>query len=271
MSVSHPELVGSFDVERSGVEASQAFGERLWWRCPVADDHVWDATVDHRSRGRGCPFCVGRRVAVSNCLATTHPEIAAQWHPTKNGGLTAWDVVAGTDQKVWWSCDVAEDHVWEASLHKRTVGRNCPFCAGQRVVRSNCLATTHPDLAAQWHPTKNGELTTWDVVAGSNKKVWWLCPVAGDHEWLAAASWRLKGPTCPFCCNRRVCGSNCMAATDPELARQLHPTLNGDVTGESVVAGTHKKLWWRCFGTPTHVWEQSGASRRRGGTSCRFC
>ena len=38
------------------------------------------------------------------------------------------------------------------------------------------LAETHPDLAAQWHPTKNGELTPYDVTAGTDKSVWWLLP-----------------------------------------------------------------------------------------------
>ena len=27
------------------------------------------------------------------------------------------------------------------------------------------MAITHPDLAAQWHPTKNGELTPIDVTS----------------------------------------------------------------------------------------------------------
>ena len=32
------------------------------------------------------------------------------------------------------------------------------------------LSVTHPDLAKEWHPTKNGELTPNDVTAGSDKK-----------------------------------------------------------------------------------------------------
>ena len=31
----------------------------------------------------------------------------------------------------------------------------------------NDLATTHPKLAVEWHPTKNGELKPSDVSAGS--------------------------------------------------------------------------------------------------------
>ncbi len=62
------------------------------------------------------------------------------------------------------------------------------------------LAITHPDIALQWHPTKNGGLGPEDVVAGSNKKVWWQCPKGPDHEWEAVLSSRTgRGSGCPVC------------------------------------------------------------------------
>ena len=61
------------------------------------------------------------------------------------------------------------------------------------------MAITHPDLAAQWHPTKNGDLTPQDVVAGTNKRIWWKCPEAPDHEWRATGSGRVIGSGCPAC------------------------------------------------------------------------
>ena len=52
------------------------------------------------------------------------------------------------------------------------------------------LQETHPELAAQWHPFKNGQLTPEDVTAGCKTKVWWLKsyddPITGKHfdfEW----------------------------------------------------------------------------------------
>ena len=47
------------------------------------------------------------------------------------------------------------------------------------------LSVTHPDIASEWHPEKNGSVTPEQVVAGSNKKVWWICPEGPDHEWQA--------------------------------------------------------------------------------------
>jgi len=58
------------------------------------------------------------------------------------------------------------------------------------VVKSNCLATVKPELTKEWHPTKNGSLTPYDVVIFSNKKVWWKCPEGDDHEWLATIASR---------------------------------------------------------------------------------
>lgn len=62
----------------------------------------------------------------------------------------------------------------------------------------NDLATTNPDIAAEWHPTKNGDLKPTDVVAGSNRKVWWLGKCG--HEWEAPVSYRSRrGDGCPVC------------------------------------------------------------------------
>jgi hypothetical protein len=35
------------------------------------------------------------------------------------------------------------------------------------------LAELRPDIAAQWHPTKNGELTPADISVSASLKFWW--------------------------------------------------------------------------------------------------
>ena len=50
----------------------------------------------------------------------------------------------------------------------------------------NDLATVNPDLAAEWHPTKNAPLLPSQVTGGSSKKVWWLGKCG--HEWEAVIS-----------------------------------------------------------------------------------
>ena len=62
-------------------------------------------------------------------LAETHPEVAKQWHPTKNGDLSPFDLTAGSNKKVWWKCDKGDDHEWRTNPVSRTsANTNCPFC-----------------------------------------------------------------------------------------------------------------------------------------------
>lgn len=53
------------------------------------------------------------------------------------------------------------------------------------VKKVGSLAETMPELAKEWHPIKNGDLTPNDITAGKFKPVWWLCPKCG-YEWQAS-------------------------------------------------------------------------------------
>ena len=70
----------------------------------------------------------------------------------KNGGLVPDNV--GSYRKVWWlgTCG----HEWEAAIVAVVNGSGCNICAGKQIlVGFNDLATTHPGLAKEWHPTRN--------------------------------------------------------------------------------------------------------------------
>ncbi|MGP0111152.1 MAG: zinc-ribbon domain-containing protein [Acidimicrobiales bacterium] len=210
----------------------------------------------------------GARASETHNLAVTHPDLAAQWHPTKNGDLTPADVVAGTHTRLWWKCPKGPDHEWQAPGNNRINGSGCPACAGRQVSVTNSLAN-YPELAAQFHPTKNGDLTPADVVAGTNRRLWWKCPQGPDHEWEATGGNRVSGSGCPACAGRQVSVTNSLA-NYPELAAQFNPTKNGDLTPADVVAGTNRRLWWKCPEGPDHEWEATGGNRVSG-SGCPFC
>ena len=261
----HPTKNGDltpFDLTRNS-------GKKVWWKCDRGDDHIWESAVCSRTSGRGCPICSGRKIVKSNCLTTTHPNIAKEWHPTKNGDLTPYDVSKGSHKKVWWKCDKGDDHVWEAMVSSRNAGSKCPVCFGQKIVKSNCLATTHPNIAKEWHPTKNGDLTPNDVSKGSNKKVWWKCKKGDDHEWRSTIADR-SIKSCPICSNKKIVKSNCLATTHPNIAKEWHPTKNGDLTPYDVSKGSHKKVWWKCDKGDDHEWRVDVRSRLNM-SKCPIC
>ena len=187
--------------DRTPDEVTAGSNKKFWWLCPKGPDHEWPAEVSSRTGkgSTGCPFCAGQAASVTNSLAALAPGVAAEWHPTKND-RTPDEVAAGSKKKFWWLCSKGPDHEWPSAVSSRTdKGSGCPFCAGQAVSVTNSLAALAPDVAAEWHPTKN-DRTPDEVTAGSNKKFWWLCPKGPDHEWPAIVKSRTRlGTGCPYC------------------------------------------------------------------------
>lgn len=191
----HPTNNGNLTPDKVTIRSDK----KVWWQC--AEDHEWQATIGNRTAGNGCPYCSGRRAIPGETdLTTIYPSLAAEWHPAKNGNLKPSNVTIKTAKKVWWQCE--KGHEWQAVIYSRTSGHNCPYCTGQRVLPGiNDLATTHPKLAAEWHPTKNGSLAPQNVVGGGKKKIWWKC--TEGHEWQATIGNRKFGTSCPICYNKR--------------------------------------------------------------------
>ena len=173
--------------------------QKVWWIDRLG--HEWQQEIYSRTAlCRGCPFCAGREVLAGfNDLASTHPALSAQWDQEKNFDLTPQMVTAGNSRKVWWRCE--KGHSWQATIASRTSGCGCPVCANRKILPGfNDLATTHPALAAEWHPIKNGDLTPQKISYGYDKKVWWRC--TNGHEWQAAPKTRVRmGAGCPICAN----------------------------------------------------------------------
>lgn len=150
-------------------------------------DFEWSGTVAVRVESRcRCPYLTNDAVwAGFNDLATTHSEVASQWHPIKNGDLTPQMVTYGSSQLVWWLYPYDDprtgrhfDFEWSSTVAAKVGSKyGCPYLTNDAVwVGFNDLATTHPEVAAQWHPTKNGNLTPEMVTAGSNQLAWWYLP-----------------------------------------------------------------------------------------------
>jgi len=63
------------------------------------------------------------------------------------------------------------------------------------------LASTDPEIAGEFHPEKNGDLTPETVRPASNSLYWWMC--SKGHEWQATAASRTRADGgCPGCQER---------------------------------------------------------------------
>ena len=265
----YPEIANEWNYEKNGLLkpelVSNSSGKKVWWKC--GKGHDWQATVSDRKKGYGCPYCAGRMVLQGyNDLETTHPSLVLEWHPTKNGTLSPTMVSHGSHRRVWWRC--SKGHEWQMEFANRCRGYCCPYCSGQKVLQGyNDLETTHPSLALEWHPTKNGELSPTMVSRGSTRKVWWKC--SEGHEWQATIGSRSNGSGCPYCSGNKVMqGFNDLATKNPVLAAEWHPTKNESLLPSQVTAKSGKKVWWLC--KHGHEWEAKICSRSNG-SGCPVC
>lgn len=387
-----PDITAEWHPTKNGDKKPRDFSYgsslKAWWLCP--DGHDYEMDIHARtSDGCGCPYCSGRRVLAGfNDIETTHPEIARQWHPTKNGNLKATDVSKGSMKSAWWICSFG--HEWEASVADRCVsGYGCPYCnrgrhesfsekaiayylskhfhdlmmnhrpdgigleksefdiwipslntaveydGGRwhgnvqrdiakdeacakhgisliRVRDAKCpeytstakiinresdtgfatldsaiakvfealgvddddidskrdvscvfkmygdgrveksLAVTHPEVAKEWHPTKNGELTPYMVYPKSGISVWWICPKG--HEYEAIIANRSAGHGCWTCRNeliskqRSTPAKGCSLLEKCPLISKEWIRCNDDEsrTPETIGYGSNMIVTWKC-------------------------
>jgi rubrerythrin len=149
------------------------------------------------------------------------------------------------------------------------------------VARWRSLAVLHPELLAEWDPERNEGIDPSATAPGSRRKVWWRCRRCG-HEWQTAARNRaIHKRGCPRCGKRSaarlaqarqriVPRERSLAVRRPDLARELHPTRNGDLDPHTLGARSNQKVWWQCRQCG-HEWQTRVSDRSLAGHRCPAC
>lgn len=248
------------------LELKPRSNKRVWWICEKG--HEWEAQVDKRiNRGQGCPFCSGRRATIENNLAVKYPEIAKEWHPTKNKELTPHNCTPKSGKKVWWlgSCT----HEWETIISHRTSQKSgCPYCTSKIFSYQKSLEFLRPELVKEWHPTKN--TTTPDkVFVQSGQTVWWVCNKDSSHEWKMSIQQRTKNNSpCPHCNKNRANENYNFALLHPNLLQEWDFTKNTSLDPKWLTSNSHHKVWWIC--SKGHEWQEIIRNRVHN-RNCPYC
>lgn len=244
-----------------------------WRGCLLDPRHVWTSMVRWRVKSplieNPCLICSGWQVMTGvSDLATTHPEIAAQWHPTFND-RGADSVGYGSAYRAWWTnCSKDTRHEWQAAVENRTKsGTGCTVCLGKTVMEGiNDLATLEPAIAAQWHHELNPKPPT-SYSRQSNCVVSWRCE--NGHIWRAAISTR-QNSGCGICsCRILLTGNNDLATLRPEIAAEWDGDRNR-LRPDEVLVGSHHRVNWVC--PRGHSWQAMVVSRTCArGSGCPAC
>ena len=266
----YPKIAKEWDVKKNKLKPSQVLpgtNKKFWWVCPKK--HSYEATVHSKTRdegkntNKGCSYCAGKKVGYGNDLKTVYPNIAKEWDVKKNN-LKATEVISHSNKKYWWLCP--KKHSYEVSVNKRTSGkRNCPYCSGQKVGYGNDLKSKFPKIAKEWDVKKN-KLKPNDVMPGTGKKYWWLCPKKHSYETSPGGrTGKMQG--CPYCSGQKVGYGNDLKSVYPKIAKEWDVKKN-KLKPNEVTPSTNKKYWWLC--PKKHSYEGAPSHRTRG-TGCPYC
>jgi hypothetical protein len=272
LAIDNPELARQWHPDKNGPLLPSHFtpysSKEVWWKC--SKGHEWIAPIAVRQNRPNCPLCSKRSDKNYN-LANVAPQVVPFWHPTKNGDLTPADCLPGSGKKVWWRCE--KGHEWQRNINVMRINQDCLVCRKLHLEKTRNLQVQNPELAREWHPVKNGDLTPDKVSSHAPIKVWWLCPKG--HEYRASVLNRNradgKGRGCPYCAGRKDLSKESLAILRPDLAKEWHPEKNGDLTPANVSTVNARAVWWRCKNG--HEWQATIKTRVRGkrGALCPYC
>ena len=214
-------------------------------------------------------------------ISLLRPELQRQWHHAKNQHLGDRQITAGSNLRVWWSCDQCAcglPHEWLATVNDRHGSdTQCPFCTNNSLCRHNSLATVAPAVAAYWDTAKNG-LTADQVIAGSHARGHWLCPKC-HHSWQSQIHCKVDNHSgCPKCSS-----INRPWNRQPSLTQSQHPAMlefdfernrRAGLDPDVITAGSNKRVHWICTKCPRgrpHLFVASPQSRIGNNRGCPCC
>lgn len=217
-----------------------------------------------------------KTVRYKDSLASHYPNIAKEWHPSKNGKLIPDDFIPGASDRVWWLCPICGNE-WESSIVNRTKGHGCDVCATGR--RKN----TKRETLIRKRGSIKKELCwlDWDYetnehgpeyyTSGSGEVVGWTRHVCG-HRWKTAICSRTRDNKdgCPLCSGKViVSGKNDLATKRPDLLKEWDYRENVDIDPTMVGIGSHRYAKWIC-NKCGYKWEVQ-IYNRTNGRGCPCC
>ena len=270
----------------------------LKWKCPQCN-HEWTAVVSsvvssYDKFGRtGCPKCAGRVLIVGeNDAASIDPIAALCWDSERNGDKLSDHLMSDLDYR-WWICNNCkksfERQIYVMCRHGAT--HLCEPCSKKEASKNrfkkvtqtgNNLLEKYPDIAKYWDYERNEDCPE-DCTPNSEKTKWWICSKCGESFQSKIIVRTRENTTECFACSRKrggeknrinslKNGENTFEKKYPGLAKQWHPTLNGDLMPSNIPPNYAGKVWWYCE-TCKQAWDRSPGVRIRKGEKdpCPIC
>ncbi len=295
LATTHPSLVKEWDYDKNvditPFEVSKGQSRNVWWICPKG--HSYKASLNNRSRGKGCPYCRNLKILSGYndfetwCKNNSQLTLLSEWDKEKNDILPS-QIPCSYAKNAYWKCSICgksfeskvayrvqNNHKAYIEKHGARIIAGCPSCSKKiaqdrnvdaLVKKNGSLFDYYPEIAEEWDYEKNEDLTPKQVTYGSIKKVWWRCKL--NHSYQATTASRTKGGGCPYCNGKKVLpGFNDIATANPSLLEEWNYEKN-TIKPTEITYGADKKVWWKCK-VCGYEWE--ALAYARSSTGCPRC
>ena len=270
ISCTHPQSEGWFDVEANAPLRASDFtwgsGVRVVWRCPLR--HSFTSDVRSFVKVMNCPYCAGRLpLAGFNTLAIRHPDLAEEWHPTRNE-QSPDEILPSHYKKVWWLCPRGhEPYMARVNIRVRN-GTGCRECAREQAgIRASQVITVSPEVRARYQSDLHNAPSTTDAGTSDTRRRTWIC--AAGHQYEKGFSHRTEGSDgCSYCTPRRLLPDfNDWSSRYPTVMQEWDEEANGMPGSQAF--GTLTKRWWKCLAAGHK--QHSYLHNRRQSKGCTDC
>ena len=209
----------------------------------------------------------------SRPMRETHPDLAKDFHPDRNGNLSPDSLVAGTGKRLWWRCQHCSNE-WKDTGNNRVRGRDCSYCSNGRLHSDgrNSLAALKPEIARELHPEKNEEINPWKISLGSNKYANWVCYEC-ENEWRSPIIKRgIRGDGCSYCSRGKLHSDGRNSLANSRLMKDFNFEKNEGINPSNLTIRTNKSVDWKCRDCG-HEWNTSPRNRYNRGkfSGCGVC
>lgn len=232
-------LLKEWNYEKNSLtpyEITSGSDKKVYWLCDQG--HSYQMSVYRRTNSknsRGCPVCAGKIVIPGvNDFSSQYPELSEMWDYERNE--TTPDMISYGSSKEFFWIDKNCGHSFKKSPKTLVQSTGCPYCSStnKKVLRGfNDLETLFPEIAKEWHLTKNGNVFASDVAAKSGQQYWWICSQNKDHEWLTTIHNRTGlNSGCPDCWKSQI-----VSKAETELNNYVRDLGFNPITDRKILAG----------------------------------
>lgn len=221
-------------------------------------------------------------IDVDKSFGALYPELAKNWDKEKNGKLTPFMLLPGSNYIAFFKCPRCGKG-WSAAIctvvklkkelcNKCSMGDNGLNCSRRAAKENGSFADNCKELVDQWDQEANGELTPHDIPLNYSREVFWKCPVC-NYQWSqspAARTHKDRISGCPHCTGRvAMPGVDDLETLYPDIAAEWDYSKNKGLVPSQIKPHSNIKRFWIC--SKHNVGYETSPANRVNGGGCKLC